>query len=53
MTNQFQNYVPIQGLPVAGTKILTALERISETSQIIDPTSNTENISESPKVTIS
>jgi len=52
MTSQFQNYVPIQGLIGAVAGILTAEESISESPEIITPTSNTENISESPVVTI-
>lgn len=52
MTSQFENYVPIQDLPTAEGNIITAEERISESSEVITPTSNTENISESSVVTI-
>ena len=52
MTSQFQNYVPIQDLLTAVGNIITADERISESSQVITSTSNTENISESSVVTI-
>lgn len=52
MTSQFQNYVPVQGLAIAGAQILIAQERISESSQIISPTANTETITATPQVTI-
>ena len=51
MTSQFQNYVPIQDLPTADG-FVKAIETISESSQIIEPESVTENISESSVVTI-
>lgn len=51
MTSQFQNYVPIQDLST-GDEIVKATENISESSQIIEPESVTENISESPVVII-
>lgn len=52
MTSQFQNYVPVQSLPSPVGNIISVDERISESSQIIDPTSNTETISESAVVTV-
>ena len=52
MTSEFENYVPIQGLAIAVEEIAKAEETMSESSEIVSPLPITENISESPKVTI-
>jgi len=51
MSSEFQNYVPIQGIRVV-SGINQATENISESSQLIDPESVTESISESAVVII-
>ncbi len=53
MTSQFENYVPIQDLPTgAAEEITKAEDTMSESSEIVSPLPITENMSESPKVTI-